>query len=152
MDSKELVKFCMSKGILIDKGAMDLLSELSAENLLLIRQVLFNISNDFSGNILTKDLFYEKKEEIAKFLSSLPEDKQKNLENFKIKLGMSIKFSKEISLQTTKKEDISSKNSVNSISNNSIKIITQYTKKGKSFTPKDFFDVFSKNCLDIANN
>jgi len=93
VNSQEILKFCIEKGLLLDKDVLNLLSqELDIESAKIILEKI----KSFTGkNIITKHIFEANKQQVQEFILKLPENEQRNLENFKIKLGLSIEISKE---------------------------------------------------------
>ena len=53
------------------------------------------IKNCTKQNVITKNVFYDNKEKVNEFFYELPQKNQKELENLKIKLGLSIEISRE---------------------------------------------------------
>ena len=94
MESKEILEFCLQKGLLLDKEVLDLFSETKdAES---VKLVIERIRNYTQKRIITKNLFDQNKEQVYKVFSALPEENQRELETLKIKLGLSIEISKEV--------------------------------------------------------
>ncbi|MEM3091186.1 MAG: hypothetical protein QXU39_00820, partial [Candidatus Pacearchaeota archaeon] len=94
MDTKEILKFCIEQGILLEPEVLNLLSESSDPDL--VRFVLEKIKNFTHNRIITKTFFEQNKEKIVHFFSTLPKENQQNLEKLKIKLGLEIEISKQI--------------------------------------------------------
>ena len=95
MDSKEILRFCLEKGLLLDNEVLSLFSETpDSESVKLIIEKIKDTTNQ---KIITKRLFTQNKEMVFHILSELPQENQTQLENLKIKLGLSIEISKEIS-------------------------------------------------------
>lgn len=95
MDIPELLKFCVERGFLLDKEALNLFSEFEDDNAAKI--VIEKIGQYTQKRMLTKNLFDENKEKIKEILLTLPRENQKKIENLKIKLGLSIEILKEVS-------------------------------------------------------
>ncbi len=98
MDEKEILKFCLKKGILLDKEVLSLLSEaLESEAEM---KVIEKIRENSQKKFITKNVFCENIKQVNQVFSSLSEDKKKKLETLKIKLGLELEISKEsVSLQ-----------------------------------------------------
>lgn len=94
MDTKEILKFCIEQGILLEPEVLNLLSESSDPDS--VRFVLEKIKNFTHNRIITKTFFEQNKEKIVHFFSTLPKENQQNLEKLKIKLGLEIEISKQI--------------------------------------------------------
>ncbi len=98
MDEKEILKFCLNKGILLDKEVLSLLSEaLESESEM---KVIEKIRENSQKKFITKNVFCENIKQVNQIFSTLSEDKKKKLETLKIKLGLELEISKEsISLE-----------------------------------------------------
>jgi len=93
MNSKEILRFCLDKGLLLDREILNLFSETSdSESLKLIIE---KIKIHTRQRIITKSVFYENKDQVNQFFLTLPKENQKKLEKLKIKLGLSIEISRE---------------------------------------------------------
>ena len=95
MDSKEILKFCIDKGLLIEPEALKLFSE--ANDVDSVKMILDQIKSHTQKRIITKTLFEQNKEQVNGFFLALPEENQRSLEKVKIKLGLEIEISKEVS-------------------------------------------------------
>ncbi len=95
MDSKEILKFCIDKGLLIEPEALKLFSE--ANDVDSVKMILDQIKSHTQKRIITKTLFEQNKEQVNEFFLALPEENQRSLEKVKIKLGLEIEISKEVS-------------------------------------------------------
>ncbi len=93
MDAKKLLKFCLEKGMLLEKDALGLFSE--TNDLESVKLIIEKIKNSTKQNIITKRILCEQRGEINKFFSELPKENQKDLEKLKINLGLSIEISRE---------------------------------------------------------
>jgi len=93
MNSQEILKYCVEKGLLVDKEVLVLLSETTDSDS--AKLIISKIKEQTSQRIITKNIF--EKNQVNKIFLNLPEDKQKGFEKLKIKLGLSIEISKEIS-------------------------------------------------------
>jgi DNA polymerase II small subunit len=130
MNSPEILKFCLNKGILVDKDILSLFSETNDFDS--IKLIIEKIKNHTQTKILTKHIFETNKEQVNKFFLDLPQENQKNFEKLKIKLGLSIELSKEISIENKPSFDFS----------NNVKIIETSPDISKSFELKDFVCYF----------
>ncbi len=95
MDSKEILKFCLENGLLVDKEVLNLLSDIS--DIDFIKMFINKIKKETNQKILTKQIIDNNKEQVNRIFLELPEEKRKRLEKFKVKLGLSIEISKELS-------------------------------------------------------
>jgi DNA polymerase II small subunit len=93
----------MEKGLLVDKEVLGLFGEENDSES--IKLIIERIQDFTQKKFITKDLFFRYREQINKAFSSLPVENQKNLEQLKIKLGLSIEISKEFS--STEPETVS---------------------------------------------
>ncbi|RLG10978.1 hypothetical protein DRN73_06545 [Candidatus Pacearchaeota archaeon] len=129
MDSSEILKFCLKNGLLVDKEVLNLFSEINdIESVKLI----INKFKQTNQKVLTKNIILGNKEEVKKIFFDLPEANQKSLENFKIKLGLSIEISKNI----IKKEVQDEKEFED------IKVISKSPPIGKKLEVGDFVKYF----------
>jgi len=92
MDSEKILKFCLEKGLLLDKEVLGLFSGTS--DVESAKFILEKVKNYTHQRIITKNLFFQNKDQVNKFLLDLPKESQKNLQNLKIKLGLSIEITK----------------------------------------------------------
>ncbi len=93
MNTQEILKFCLEKGLLLDKEVLNLFSETS--DLESLKLIIEKIKIHTQQKIITKNVFYENKDKVNQFFLTLPEENQKKLEKLKIKLGLSIEISRE---------------------------------------------------------
>ena len=97
MESKEILRFCIGKGLLLDKDILNLFKEVG--DIETAKLVIEKVGQYTQKKFITKNLFNENREQVDRIFSSLPEENQKNIERLKIKLGLSIEISKEIAPQ-----------------------------------------------------
>src|SRR3990167_976872 len=104
MDPKQILKFCLEQGLLVDKDVLGLFSE--SQDFESVKMIIEKIKNQTHQKIITKELFSKNREKVTQVLSSLPEDKQRNLDvqSLKVKLGLSIEISKEVISEIAGKE------------------------------------------------
>lgn len=93
MDNKEILKFCMERGVLLDPEVLKLLSETTDEES--AKLIIEKIRTYTQKRIITKDLFEKNKEQVSEFFLELPQENRKKLERLRIKLGLEIEISKE---------------------------------------------------------
>ena len=89
MHTKEILNFCLKKGVLIDDSALDLFED--SEDVETVKLIIEKIRNYTQQKIITKEIFYENKEQFGEFLSEFPKE-NKSVEKLKIKLGLSIEI------------------------------------------------------------
>ena len=93
MDPREILNFCLEKGLLLDKELLNLFSE--TNDIESVKLIIEKIKNHTSQKIITKKLFNKNIDQVDNFFRDLPEENRKNLESLKIKLGLSIEISRE---------------------------------------------------------
>src|SRR4030042_3928344 len=93
MDPKQILKFYLEKGLLVDKEVLNLFNE--TKDIESVKLIIEKIRNHTKQNVITKNIFYENKEKVNEFFCELPQKNQEELENLKIKLGLSIEISRE---------------------------------------------------------
>ena len=91
--NKEILEFCLGKGILLDKEVLSLFNEIS--DMESLKLIIEKIKSNTSQKIITKEIFNKNREQVSRFFLELPKEKQKKLEKLKIKLGLSIEISRE---------------------------------------------------------
>jgi len=102
LDAKDILKFCLENGLLVDQEILNLFSE--SDDLSAIKFMLEKIKSQTHTNIITRDTFNRNREKVIQVFSNLPKSSQENLERLKIKLGLSIEILKEqINLNQSKK-------------------------------------------------
>ena len=98
MEAKDLLKFCIEKGFLLDKETLNLFSD--TEDLETVKLVIERIGQQAQTKILTKHIFEKNKEKLDQIFLNLPDENQKTVEKLKVRLGISIEISKEIIKET----------------------------------------------------
>jgi len=93
MDEKEILKFCIERGLLIEPEVLNLFSEIS-EDTESVKLIIEKIKNHTQKRIITRSLFEQNKEQVSEFFLTLPKENQKSLEKLKIKLGLQIEISR----------------------------------------------------------
>jgi len=136
MGHKEILQFCLEKGLLVDKDVLELFDDES--DFESVKIMIEEIKNKTHQNMITKNLFYNNRDEVSQVFSELPEENQKKLEKLKIKLGLSIEISREIVSGNC--EDKSS-DILNNIGGN-VKIKSAVRLTEKKLEVKDFVKYF----------
>jgi DNA polymerase II small subunit len=131
METKEILGFCLEKGLLVDQEVLDLLSEES--DVESVKLIIEKIKNHTHKKIITKDLFFQNKDKVSEFFLTLPTENQQRLENLRIKLGLSIEISKEIVIKKEIKEENKS---------GEVKVLSLNCVAGKKFEVGDFVNYF----------
>jgi DNA polymerase II small subunit len=132
MDTKKILRFCLEKGLLLDKDALDLFSETSDTES--VKLIIEKIRTSTKQNIITKNIFYENKGEIIKFFSDLPQENQRGLESLKINLGLSIEISRESSIINDKKKE--------TLNTGEVKVLSSVPPLGHKIEVQDFVKLF----------
>ncbi|MEK6945706.1 MAG: metallophosphoesterase [Nanoarchaeota archaeon] len=134
MDAKEILKFCLERGFLVDQEVLNMLS--GESDIDSVKLMIERIKLHTQKKIITKDLFVQNQDKAGEFFLTLPEENQQKLEKLKIKLGLSIEISKEVSVSAEKtiSEDDDSKGEV--------KILSLSGALGKKFGAGDFVNYF----------
>jgi DNA polymerase II small subunit len=142
MNNKEILRFCVEKGLLLDPEVLSLFSEITDEEG--VKMVIEKIKDHTNSRIITKALFEENKEQVNEFFLDLPQENQEKLERLKIKLGLQIEISKESSIKTTKKIQIEEETS-----NPSVKVLSKIPSFRKKIEVDDFVKNLSSRFLSI---
>src|SRR3989344_6568727 len=94
MESKKILEFFLKNGLLVDNDVLNLFSE--AEDLETVRLIIEKIGVRTNKKIITRNLFEENREKVEEVFSNLPSENQRKVEKLKIRLGLNIQISKEI--------------------------------------------------------
>ncbi len=135
----EILQFCFEKGLLVDKEILDLFDEES--DFESIKIIIEKIKSKTNQNFITKNLFYNNKEQVNQVFSEFSEDKQKKLEKLKIKLGLSIEISREI-IQKNGEIKNNEKNLFEKNNESFVKILTPIKINEKKLEVSDFTKYF----------
>ncbi len=101
MTPQEILNFCLKRGFLLDEEALKIFSTFDSES---TKIIIEKIHNHTHQKIITKNVFSEHKDKVIEIFSAFSGDKQKNFEKLKIKLGLELEISKEISSPQKTKE------------------------------------------------
>src|SRR3989344_9361008 len=148
MDPKEILKFCIERGLLIEPEVLSLLSEVS-EDTESVKLIIEKIRSHTQRRILTKNLFEQNKEQVKEFFLSLPQENQKSLEKLKIKLGLEIEISRvsheatPVHLEYTKQEEQNQEEDV--------KILSKPVWIKKKVEVEDFVKNLRHRLLEMKN-
>ena len=104
MDVKEILNFCIGKGILLDKDVLRLFQE--TKDFDSVKLIIERIMDHTQNRLITKEIFQENKEKNTKFFSGYSSNKQEKLEELKIKLGLRIEISRKKTNISNKKTNI----------------------------------------------
>lgn len=144
MDSKEILRFCLENGLLVDKEILGLFSE--TQDVESVKLIINQLKNQTDKKVITKNVIIDNKDQVTKILSDLPEEKQKSFENLKIKLGLSIEISKEVS------KEIESKNVLNDVMSEAsdVKVVSMIPSVSKKLEVKDFVTYFKSRLSKMS--
>lgn len=137
MNTQEILNFCLENGLLVDREVLGLFNE--TNDLESVKLILEKIKNQTQQKIITKTTFDKNKEEVNKVISNLPEENQKSLEKLKIKLGLNIEISREISRES-QKNNIEKKEVENNVED--VQIISTLPSLSKKLEVNDFVQYF----------
>lgn len=143
MDTKKILKFCLEKGLLLDKEALNLFSETSDTES--VKLIIEKIRNSTKQNIITKNLFYENRGKITQFFSDLPQANQKGLESLKINLGLSIEISRE------RQELKEVKEQKENLRRGEVKILSSVVSSNRKIEVQDFVKYFRNRFSEMKN-
>jgi len=93
--SQELLRFCLEKGLLLDNEVLNLFSDL--EDIESAKVIIEKIRDCVGQRIITKSTFEKNKERVGEVFLELSEENKKSIDKLKIKLGLSIEISREVS-------------------------------------------------------
>ncbi len=141
--NKEILQFCLQRGLLVDKELLDLFSETS--DLDSVKLIIEKIKSSTKQNVITRNVFYENKDQVNKVFLELPQENQKKLETLKIKLGLSIEISKEVSIGSSR-ENVSKE----SLSGE-VKIVKRPSEEFKKVEVKNFVTHFRNRFSEMRN-
>ncbi|MFH1608076.1 MAG: metallophosphoesterase [archaeon] len=142
MNSQEILRFCLEKGLLLDKEVLGMFSE--TDDFESVKLILEKIKDRTQTKIITKNIFSQNREHVSQFFSSLPKENQKRLEGLKIKLGMSIEILKEVS-GVEKGFVVSSDNF------GGVKVVSSDSIPRKKLEVKDFVTYFRNRFSEMKN-
>ena len=144
MNKQEILKFCLENGLLMDKEVLGLFSE--TQDVESVKLIINKIKSQTNQKILTKNIFDQNKDQVNQIFSEIPVEKQKSLENLKIKLGLSIEISKEVNkeISTPKFED-------KKIEDSQIVINSSSPIMSKKLEVKDFVTYFRQRFIRMRN-
>ena len=136
MDTKEILRFCLEKGLLLDKDLLTFFSEeLDTDS---FKIVIEKIKQATGKKFITREIFEKNKERMESFFIGIPKESQEKL---KIKLGLTIEISKEREERAPVKADaIKIKQATKELEG--IKVLSMNCLPGKKFGVEDFVNFF----------
>ncbi|MEK6840854.1 MAG: metallophosphoesterase [Nanoarchaeota archaeon] len=151
MDQKEVLKFCIEKGLLLDPEVLNLFSEIADENS--VKLIIEKIGNYTHKKIITKELFEQNKEQVSEFFLDLPKEDQSKLERLKIKLGLQIEISKESTIINSAKSSLElpaeKKVYLESYGEQQVRVLSKAPSYRKKIQIEDFVNNFRSRFHDI---
>lgn len=141
MDSREILKYCLEKGLLLDEEVLKLFDSPNIDSDS-VKIILEKIKNHTNQRILTKEFLFKNREYLSTVFLELPEEKQKTVEKLKIHLGLNIQISKEFSIDLEKGIDSFTEDP-------SVKILSSFPKIDKKIEVKDFFSYFRTRLFEM---
>jgi DNA polymerase II small subunit len=149
MDTKQILKFCLEKGLLVDKEVLSLFGETTDTES--IKLIIEKIKNYTKQNIITKNIFSDNKEKVNEFFYELPQENQKELESLKIKLGLSIEILRE--KQILEKEDKQNpeeyKKTYEKKEDTGVKVLCSVSPSNKKIEVQDFVTHFRNRFAEM---
>lgn len=143
MDTKEILSFCIGKGILLDNEVLSLFSE--AKNSDSVKLMLSKVIEKTSQKIITKKVFQENEDAVMNALYTIPGKDKEYLEELTIKLGLSLEISSKRKA-LDKKEEIVSETGMSPV-----KIFAPHLKMDKKLEVKDFTNHFRNRFSEIRD-
>lgn len=146
---QKILKFCIERGFLLDKELLDAFNEI--EDTEIVKILIEKIYQITQKRIITKNFFNDKNAELI--FSNIPEENRKYVEKLKIKLGLNIEISKELSFE----EEIDFKNihdkkyEININKFPDVKVVTMPSIFGKKIEVDDFSKYFRNRFMEIRN-
>lgn len=138
MDPKEILNFCLERGILLDKEVLALLSE--ATDFDSARLMIERIKERTHQKIITKSLFVESMKQFTPILS---EDKRVGFEKLRIRLGLELEISKEYTSSEEPSTDLRNENGIT--------ISSFLTNSNKKVEVEDFTNYFRNRFFKIKS-
>ena len=140
LKEKEILCFCMQKGLLIDKEVLNLFSETA--DIESTKMIIEKIKEHTNTRMITKNIFIQNKEVVDEFFSRASEDKKNEIQKLKIKLGLSIEIS---SVSKEKVKEILHE----SIDESAVRIVATYPPLGKKFNVSHFTNYFRNRFSEL---
>ncbi len=152
MDPKQLLKFCLENGLLVDKDVLNLFD--NTNDFDSVKLIISKIKNYAHQNIITKNIFYEHKDKVNEFFYELPQKTQQELESLKIKLGLSIEISREkkLGVEENGLSFINKQNHSSIVSSNlpgEVLILSSFPVVNKKLEVQDFVNYFRSRFIEM---
>ncbi len=143
--NREIINYCLQKGLLVDNEVVNLLSETS--DIESVKIVIEKIRSYTKQKIITKSILNKNKQQVSDAISSLPDDLQEKLQGLKIKLGISIEISKDDCLEESDFESNNQEKEL--IKENKVKILSNPIFPNKKLEVADFVKYFRNRFNDM---
>jgi len=127
MNTHDILQFCLEKGFLLDNEVLNMFNETTDVNA--VKMIIERIKDSTNQKIITKNLFNQNKDKVFQIISTLPKENQQCLEKLKIKLGLSIEISKEVSEEKIIQRDAEF---------NGVKVLSSFSNPSKKLEVNDF--------------
>ncbi|MBU2053291.1 MAG: metallophosphoesterase [Nanoarchaeota archaeon] len=144
MENKEVLKYFLEKGLLVDNEVLDLFS--GVKDVDFVKLMIEKIKKHTQQKVITKGIFSKDAEQVNKLFLDFPQESQEKLEKLKIKLGLSIEISKEISIKAVKTENFKEMNSLPNI-----KYALPVPEPNKKIEVKNFVTYFRNRFSEMRN-
>jgi len=159
MDTKEILKFCIEKGFLLDKDVLELFSGTNDIDAETSKLIIEGIGQFTQKRVITRSVFDDNKDKLDQILLNLPEENQRQAEKLKIKLGLSIEISREIikkdvdveKINKVEKEMVYETTSVDENKNTGVKIMSENQILSKKLEVSDFVRYFRNRFFEMSN-
>lgn len=159
MDVKEILKFCIEKGFLLDKEVLELFSGTSDIDVETSKLIIEKIGQFTQKRVITRSVFDDNKDKLDQILLNLPKENQRQAEKLKIKLGLSIEISREIIKKDVEgekpnqlgKEKVYETTSINKNEDIGVKIISMNQISSKKLEVVDFVKHFRGRFFEMSN-
>lgn len=138
MNTQDILKFCLEKGFLLDNEVLNMFNETTDVDS--VKLIIERIKDSTNQRIITKSLFNQNKDKVFQLLSALPKENQQGLEKLKIKLGLSIEISKEVSEEKIIRKDFE---------NNGVKVLSSFLNPSKKLEVNDFIKYFKNRLFEM---
>jgi DNA polymerase II small subunit len=136
----EILRFCFERGLLVDKDILELFKE---EDINFVKIFIEKVKNTTHQNVITKSILVNNKDKVDNLFLSFPKENQKVIEKLKIKLGLSIEISKEISIEPSK----FNKNEENNV----VKTFERPSENIPKIEVKNFVNYFKNRFISLKN-
>ena len=157
MAAKEILKFCIEKGFLLDKEVLELLNESNGIDTETGKLIIEKIGQYTQRRVITRSVFDQNKEKINHILFNLPNENKTQVEKLKIKLGINIEISREINNEELRKvlksqvSDVSFPLVMRDLGNSGVKILSMDPTSSKKIEVGDFVKHYRNRFIEMSN-